>query len=360
MSDEKTEEPTDKKIRDAREKGQVANSKDVTSTALLVGVFSCIMISWENILTKSKEMILLPMRLMHEPFEDATNTVMLDVFQKMVELIAPFLLIVIVLGIAGNFFQVGPLLAFKSIEPSFEKLDPMAKLKQIFGIKNLIEFIKSSLKTVILSVIVYKLIKEAIDPLMKLPYCGPNAILEILAPLMKHFAIWVTMVYIVVAGFDFFFQKNQHIKQLKMSKDEVKREYKEQEGDPLIKGKRRQLHEELLTQNTVETVKKSTAVVSNPTHVCVAILYEQGRTALPVVTAKGKDHIAKLMRKTAEAAGIPVFENVWLARSLYVDAEQNHFIPREYITPIVEVLKEVQRIKQRQGVKPETKQEHPS
>lgn len=349
MSGEKTEKPTQKKIRDARKKGQVANSKDVNSTALLIGMFSAMMVSWNGILLKLEQMMHLPIQLMNEPFHEAVETVITGIFKNSIGIVLPFIGTVMVIGIGSNYLQVGPLLALEGIKPDLKKLDPVNKLKQMFAVKNLVEFLKSSLKVIILGTIVTFLIKGYITPLMKLPHSGPYAVIEILGPMLKHFCIAVALVYAAVAAFDFFFQQNQHIEQLKMSKDEVKREYKEQEGSPEIKSKRKQLHQELLTQNTVETVKKSSAVVANPTRVCVAILYEQGRTPLPVVTAKGKNNLAKLMRKAAQEADVPVIENVWLARNLYVDVEENNFIPREYITPVVEVLKEVQRLKKQQG-----------
>ncbi len=349
MSDEKTEEPTQKKIDDARKKGQVANSKDVTSAALLAAICACMMASWEKMLMRTKEMLLLPIEMINAPFPEAFDAVVSGVLGTMVSLTVPFLAVVVVVGIASNFLQVGPLLAFESILPDLNKLNPIEKLKQTFGIKNIVEFLKSSLKVIILGTITYTMIKGLIDPLLKLPYSGPDAILILIGPIMQHFCTVVVMVYIVMAGFDFFFQRKQHNKQLKMSKDEVKREYKEQEGDPHIKSQRRQLHEEMLTQNTVETVKKSSAVVANPTHVCVAIYYDKDRTPLPRVSAKGKDHLAKLMRKAADEANVPIIENVWLARSLYDEVPKNAYIPREFIPAVVEVLKQVQQIKRQRG-----------
>lgn len=344
-SGEKTEPPTPKKIRDARKKGQVANSKDLTSTVLLVGMFSCMAILWKGILKDLKEVIYLAFYYIPNPREGLAEVVQ-GVFLKYVGISLPFIGVVFVLGIAANYIQVGPLLALESIKPDLKKLNPVDKLKQIFGVKNIVEFLKSSLKVVFLGTIVYFVIKGSIDPLLKIPYIGVRGVMELLPAVLQRFAIHVVLGYTAFSAFDFFFQKHQHFEQLKMTKDEVKREYKEMEGDPLIKSKRRQLHQELLTENTMETVKKSTAMVTNPTHFAVTLLYDEKKVPLPIVNAKGKGALAKRMIKTAKEAKVPIMENVWLARSLYDDVPENNYVPREYIPAVAEVLKWVKKQKE--------------
>lgn len=345
-SSEKTEKPTPKKIRDARKKGQVSKSTDVTSTALLVVLFALTAFFWEKALGYLKEMILLPIAYMDAPFKDGLSRVISGVILESVYIVLPYIGAVIIVGIFANYLQVGPVMAFEGIKPDFKKLNPVEKLKQIFSVKNFVEFLKSVLKVIFLSILIYMVVESVIDPLLKLPYLGKEGVLELLNPIMKVFCINVLIAYIIVASFDFFFQKKQHIKQLMMTKDEVKREYKEMEGDPMIKGKRKQLHRELSSQNTMETVKKSTAVVSNPTHYAVAMLYDGDKVPLPLVTAKGSGPLALAMLKIAEENNIPIMRNVWLAHALYDETSVNEYIPSELIEPVAEVMKWVQDLKE--------------
>jgi type III secretion protein U len=162
---------------------------------------------------------------------------------------------------------------------------------------------------------------------------------------MKTLAINVCLAYIAIAGFDYFFQKYQHIKQLKMSKDEVKREYKESEGDPQIKGKRKQLHQELMANSNVQRTRKATVVVTNPTHLAIAIYYEEKDNVLPIVIAKGEDHVAKRMIAAAREEGIPVMQNIPLARAIYADVPVDRYIPSDLIEPMAEVLRWVKSLK---------------
>jgi len=136
-----------------------------------------------------------------------------------------------------------------------------------------------------------------------------------------------------------FFQRSQHIKDLKMTKDEVKREFKEMEGDPMIKGERKQLHQELVMSDTVESTKKASVLVTNPEHYAVAVFYNEEAVKVPIVTAKGKDHIARMMIKVAQENNIPIMRDVNLARSLYADCEAYSYVPTDLIEPVAAVLK---------------------
>ncbi len=244
----------------------------------------------------------------------------------------------------ANVAQIGPLLIFEPLKPDLSKLSPAQGIKKIFSLKNLIEFVKSVLKVVFLAVLLYQVIKGAIDPLLKLPYAGLSGILELLAPIMKTFAINVCLAYAVVAAVDYFFQKRQHLKGLRMSKDEVKREFKEMEGNPEIKGKRKQLHREMVMHDTVQKTRKSTVLVTNPTHYAIAIVYDEEKTKLPVVVAKGEGLLAKRMIEVAQEENIPVMRNVPLAHALFEQVEMDQYIPTDLLEPVAEVLRWVQSL----------------
>ena len=204
--------------------------------------------------------------------------------------------------------------------------------------------LKSLIKIALLSVVLYHTIRSHLGDLVKLPYCGVGCVLPLLGVLMQDLAVAAGFAFLIIAGADFAFQRFQFTQQMKMTKDEVKREYKEMEGDPMIKSKRRQLHQELLAQNMENNVKRATVVVTNPTHIAVALEYREGETPLPVVLAKGERLMAARIVEIARREGIPIMENVPLAHALYADAQVDQYIPSDLIGAVAEVLRWVAQL----------------
>jgi type III secretion protein U len=345
MSSEKNEQPTAKKLRDARKKGQVAKSQDVTTAVLMCTLFVIIGVLWDWLMHQFKELLLLPAAFHNVPFELALPAVASGVLFKLLLICTPFMLAAFVAGAAGAYFQVGPLLSFEAVKPELKKLNPFEKAKQIFSMKSVIEFLKSCLKVSIIGYFIYGIVRDSIDGLSRVPYGGTSDLLTSISVVMSSLAIKVGLAYTAIASFDYFFQKYQHIKQLKMSKDEVKREYKESEGDPQIKGKRKQLHQELLANDQAQRTRKASVVVTNPTHFAVAIYYDEKDNLLPRVIAKGEDYVARSMVAAAKEEGIPVMQNVMLARALHADVPIDHFIPSDLIEPMAEVLRWVKELR---------------
>ena len=341
---EKSEQPTPKRLRDARQKGQVAKSQEIGSCAILASVTAVIWTNWSTWMEHLRELIRLPSELIPLPFGRALPTLLDAVLVKAAQLCLPILVTVMVTAILANFFQIGALFALEAIKPSLKKLSPTENIKKIVSVKNLMELVKSIIKIFFLGFLLYLIIRDSIDPLIKIPYIGIHAILSVLGSILLKMMWYTVLAFSVIATADFVFQKHQHIKQLKMTKDEVKREFKEMEGDPLIKSKRKQLHQELGMSDTLERVKKSTVLVVNPTHVAVALYYDKEKTRLPVVLAKGENMMAQKMIETAKKHGIPIMRNVPLARDLYEGADINQFIPSELIRPVAEVLRWVQQL----------------
>jgi type III secretion protein U len=348
MSGEKTEEPTQKKIRDARKKGQVAKSADANSTALLLIVFAYFWIGWDSFLKDLKELLLLPTFFYSVEFSEALSNVKMAVILKVILIIAPIISLVMVTGIAANLAQVGFLLAFDGLKPDLNRLNPVEGMKKIFSKKGFVEFLKSCAKVTFLGILLYSLVKGVIDPLMKIPAAGIIGIIQIIPAIMKKFAIYVGLAYFLVAVFDVIFQRRQHWNQLKMSKDEVKREYKEMEGDPHIKGKRKQLQREMATEDSVQRTKKSTVVVTNPTEYAIALYYNETEAQLPIVYAKGYGYTARMMVEAAKDNNIPIMQNIPLAHALFDHVPIEHYIPSDLIKAVAEVLIFVNKIKQQQ------------
>lgn len=345
-SGEKTEEPTDKKIRDARKKGQVAKSMDVSSTALLLVLVAYFAIGKGFYTENLMEMLILPTYFYTAPFEDAVVEVGAAMVHKFILLIVPLLGLTAITALLINFIQIGPLLTFEPLKPDIKKINPFEGVKKIFNKKSFIEFLKSIIKTSFLGYLLYLVIKGIIDPLMVIPFAGIDAIFSILGPILKIFVINVLVAYVIIAVADLFFQKKQHIKDLRMTKEEVKREYKEMEGDPLIKSERKQMYQDMVMNDTVQATKKANVLVTNPTHYAVAIFYDEKLLPVPAVIAKGQDHIAQMMIKVAQENNIPIMRDVNLARSLYNEVQTFHYVPSDLLEPIAAVLKWAKEIRE--------------
>ena len=352
---EKTEDPTPKRLRDQRKKGQVAQSKEVASTALIVSIFAFLAIMSGFYYEKIEEMILLPATQLGPDFDfgSALNVVIDQMLSIMFQLLLPLIGLVIVIAIGSHFAQYGVLFAPTTLKPDLKKLNPAQGIKKIFSMKNLFELLKSILKIAFLSVLIYLVIRDALPDLMKLPSCGLNCVLPVTGQMVWNLALYSTFAFVIIAAADFAFQKFQFIKQNKMTKDEVKREYKESEGSPEIKGKRKQFHQELMQDSVSDGVKNSDVVVKNPTHYAVALEYKKDVTPLPIVRAKGENLLAKRIINIALENDIPVMENVPLAQALHSDAELDQYIPSDLVKPVAEVLRWVQQLENERELPPE-------
>jgi type III secretion protein U len=339
MASEKTEQATTKKRQDARKKGQVAFSPDVSSTAILIAVFTVIGLSWKQIRDSLSSLLLIPIDYISVPFAVAFPQVLAAVATKFAFICLPIIGAAFITAIAAGAVQVGFNFSFDPIIPKFEKLNPINKLKHIFGAKGLIELLKNIVKTVFLSALIALLIRDLIDPISHIPFGGLEAIFESLGPVMTNLAVTVSLAYIVFAAFDLWLKQKQHSKDIMMAKEEVKQEYKEMEGSPEIKSKRKQLHRELLNQDTLARTKKAKALIINPTHYAVAIDYDAERTKLPIVLAKAEGALARQMIEVAKENGIPIMQNVPLAQALFQDGLVDQYIPKHLLEPVAEVLR---------------------
>ena len=344
MSGEKTEDPTPKKLRDARKKGQVAKSKEVSSTA---GIIAVVVIIWslsDWYVQMFQELMLYPSQFYEMEFRVALKSVSLGLLSKALMMIAPLVIASAFAAVVGNIVQFGMLLAFEPIKPDIKKINPIQGAKKIFSIKNVVELFKSIIKILFLSMVVYFVIKGSLNDLINMPWCGSDCIMPVLGSLMKKLMLFAIVAFMVISILDYMFEKYQFTKEQKMTKDEVKREYKEMEGNPEIKGKRKELHRELL--NSEDNVAQSDVVIKNPTHLAVGLHYDKASTPLPMITCLGKRNQAQFILKVAERHDIPVMENVPLAHALFSQVEVGAYIPSELISPVAEVFRWVEQMKQ--------------
>jgi len=344
-SGEKTEMPTPKKLRDARQKGQVCTSKDIVSTAILVVLFA--LLGWMGVaLTDDASMLLdyIGDRVGGDPF-DATGQAMGMTALVICKHSFIFVVVAAVIGIAANTAQIGFLFTFEPIIPKLEKLNPVEGAKKIFSMKNLFEFLKNVVKVCFLGYLVYKIILASVPELLTMCYGTVDDIFPCLKLMLKRLAVYTAFGYIVIAIVDRLFQGRNFTKQMMMTKDEVKREYKEMEGSAEVKQAQRQFRDEILNgQDPAAAAKKSNVVVTNPTRLAVGIRYVADEAPLPRICAMGSGQTAKTIRETALAEGIPIMEDKPLARALYAEGKIEDFIPDSLIEPVAEVLKWAKQI----------------
>lgn len=280
MSGEKTEQPTAKKLRDARKKGQVAKSQEIVSSALILALIAVLFAFADYYMSHISALLLLPSELAYQGFQDALIDVAIAIAKEMAYLLAPIILVAALIAIFSNMGQFGFLFSGESIKPDIKKINPVEGAKRIFSLKSVIEFIKSILKVSLLSCIFWVTLRGNINTLMQIPTCGLECVPAVTGVMIKQLMIISSVGFVVIAAADFAYQKFDHTKKLKMSKDEVKREYKEMEGSPEIKSKRRQLHQELQASNQRENVKRSNVLVTNPTHIAVGLYYKKRRNTV--------------------------------------------------------------------------------
>lgn len=344
---EKTEMPTAKKLRDARNKGQVCTSKDIVSTACLVVLF-CIIGACGKMLIN--DYVSLMSYISERIGEDPIRTVSGGVrYSAIVILKHSFIYagVAALIGIVGNVAQIGFLFTFEPLKPNLNKVNPAEGFKKIFNKKNFFEFLKNIVKVTFLSYLVWKLIVVSIPELLTMCYGTLDELTPCIISILKRLAIYTSFGYIIIAVVDRVFQGKNYIKEMMMTKDEVKREYKEMEGSQEVKQAQREFRDELLNgPDPVKATKDADVVVTNPTHLAIGIRYNTDESPMPKVVVAGADRIAKIIRETAQAEGIPIMENVPLARALWADCKVNDFIPVELVEPVAEVLKWVKSLEE--------------
>lgn len=344
MSD-KTEQPTPKKLRDARKEGNIAKSQELPATATTITLFGVIIAGWTYFYGVFSELFHLPIAVMNQPFEEVFASTLMAVLICIAKITIPVVGAVMVMGTAANLLQVGFLVCIKAAMPKLNNINPTQWFKKTFSIKNLIEFIKNLIKVVVIGYVAMHVIEKYIMSLQLIPRLGVGAVYDATGAILFDLAAYVSGVMVVIAALDFLFQKWNHTRQLMMTKDEVKREFKDMEGDAQIKSKRKQLHQEMIREGTAQNTRKATVLVTNPTRIAIALYYEEEKTPLPMVIGKGEGDLAKRMVAVAKEEGIPIMRNVPLARALLADADENQFIPGDLVRQVADVLLWVKSLK---------------
>lgn len=345
LAEEKTEQPTPKKLRDAREKGQVARSNELVSAVLVIFMFGFLYMFGNRLTAALMEFILLPSMYIQEDFDVGLTAMIESTFYYLLLIMIPITTMGIVVAVLANFLQIGPIWSGESLMPKLEKISPIAGFKRIFCLRNFVEFLKSLVKLAVIVVACVYVIKSNVRDLLEMPGCTETCIFPSLGFLMLQLATYASIAFLLLAMVDVLFQRYEHAKGLRMTKDEIKREFKDTEGNPEIKGRRKSIHREItMNDDTPKAVKKSSVVISNPTHISVALAYDGQEFKVPQIMAMGEDILAKRIKDIAKDNDIPIVENVPLARALYSQGEAGGPIPRTLFRAVAEVLRAVRQI----------------
>jgi flagellar biosynthesis protein FlhB len=336
---EKTEEPTQKKIDDSRKQGQVWKSRDLTGVAVFLVGLGTLKFSWTLVEEQVQALFRFGFDKVAHPEDlvQAIPSALLMGLTSVVLLTAPVALAAAVVGGLVDFLQVGALFTKEPLTPKLEKLNPIAGFKNIISKKQLVELFKSTLKILIAAYVVYGAVRDSL-PEVVLSVRGDAALtMSVLGDLVFKVSVRVGLLFAAFAIFDVWFQRRSYLKELMMTKDEVKREYKESEGDPHHKAKRKELHQEILEGAQMEAVKSADVIVTNPDHVAVALQYDREKDQAPRVVCKGIDARAQRIKAMAKAHDVPLMRNVPLAHAL-LRIEVDQEIPEELYDAVAEVL----------------------
>ena len=346
---DKTEEPTAKRLSEAEKKGEFPKSQEVTVWISLMGVGAVILLLSGN-LAKDIRALLSPFITDPHSMTIADGTMLpgLVTLMKGVALaVLPVMALLLAAGLGGNFLQHKPVLSAEKLKPDLSKISPLKGASRLFGTQGWVNFAKSLAKFLIISAAVFLILWPQRELLAAIVGVDAGAVLPLLREKVLQILLIVVVILTVIAVADYIFQKQQYIQRLRMTKQEVKDEFKQMEGDPKVKAKIRQVRMERARARMIAAVPEASVVITNPTHYAVALKYESGTMTAPICVAKGLDELALRIRGIAEEHNVPVVENPPLARALYAGVELEEEIPPAHYKAVAEVIGYVMRLGKR-------------
>ncbi len=347
---EKTEKATPKKRQDQRKKGQVLKSQDVTSAIVLLSVFLFLLFGAGFMRDRIFSFFYQTFNryvLIDSLSVELVMEIYSDVLMEMGFILLPIMLVAMVAAVAANFFQFGLLFTTEPLKMDLKKLDPIKGLKRIFSLRAIIELIKSVLKISLIGSVTVVILWMNLENVLSLSFKTAWDTLSTVSYLTVMMGIAASFVLLFVSILDYFYQKYDFEKNLKMSKQDIKDEYKNSEGDPVVKSRIKQRQREMAMRRMMQEVPNADVVITNPTHYAIALKYEDGQMDAPVVVAKGADFIAQKIKLIAKENEIVMVENRPLARSMYDQVEIGDRIPDEFFKAVAEILAYVYRIKRK-------------
>jgi len=345
---EKTERATPKRREEARKKGNVAKSIEINSSVVLITLLLVLQFGGGYIFNQ----ISLYTRFLFENFDTmSVNQDNLSGYiglagMALLKIIGPIVFIILAVSLVANIAQVGPMISSEAISPKFNKLNPISGFKKIlFSRKSLVELVKNIFKILLIGTVAYVTIKGDIQEYIPLMDKEPSQIFKFVCYATFKVGIRIALVLLALSIFDFMFQKWEFEKSIRMTKQEIKEEYKQLEGDPQIKARIRSIQREMARRRMIQEIPEADVVVTNPTEIAVALKYDTKEMDAPVVLAKGKGKIAERIKEIAIEHNIPIVENKPLAQALFKATEIGDEIPEEFFQTVAEVLAYVYRLK---------------
>ena len=346
---ERTEKATGKRRSEARKKGQVAKSREIPSVAVLLAALSVLyLLSTYFLQQLSSVMVRSFQKIGSWTLDfDHTQAFQAEILWWVFQILAPLLLAVSAVAVLSNFVQVGSLFSTEAIQPRFERISPIAGFSRLFSKQALVEMLKAVGKFLIIGWVAYSTVRQDLTEIRSLPDQDVGSILRYVGLVSARIFFKTLLVMIALAALDYFFQRWSYEKSLRMTKREVLEEYKQSEGDPQIKSRIRSIQREMARKRMMAEVPKADVVITNPTHLAVALLYERQEMTAPRVVAKGAGWIAEKIKETAQAHGVPILENQPLAQALYKTVELGQIIPSSLYQMVADLLAHVYRMKNR-------------
>jgi flagellar biosynthesis protein FliR/FlhB len=346
VSDEKTEQPTHHKLSEARKKGQVAKSNDAVAAVLFVASFMYLSFMGKSIFNTMAE----DLRFNVENFVNMEITIdnIQHVFASAlvmpIKVLTPLFIIVAVAGIAGNLLQTGWLISTESINPKLNKLNPIEGAKKLFSQKGFMETLKVILRSLIMMVVFYTYLKDQIPVMVEAGRMATMDVYNVYGRVAMGLFYRLTVLTAVIAGLDYIIQYYLFMKDMKMSKQELKEEYKSLEGDPFLKQRMRARQRELMKKLMMGGVKDSRVVITNPTHYACALKFNEIEDPAPILVAKGKDLLAQQIKELAKKHEVPLYENKPLAQLIYKEVDIGDQIPPDMYQAVAEIIAYLEKL----------------
>lgn len=352
---EKTEPATSKKLNDIRKEGQVAKSKELITAVSLMSLFIILKIYLSKLGTGLIDVYTQVYNSISKVVDDSYNglpirtagSVMQQVIIDMIKLVIPILLVAIVIAILGNMLQQKWMVTAKPLQPKFSKISPISGFKRMFSVRQLVELIKSIAMISIIMIVVYNTVKSKMNILLTFYDVGLNTALSTIGSIIIDLGIKISAVFLIVGFADLFYQRIKFKNDNMMTKQEIKEEFKNTEGDPQVKGQIKRRMQEVSRRRMMQQLPEADVVITNPTHFAVALKYEPDAGKAPVVIAKGADYLAFQIKDKAKEYNIAIVENKPLARILYHNIDIGMEIPPELYQAVAEILAVVMRTNNR-------------
>ncbi|AKQ67678.1 Flagellar biosynthesis protein FlhB [Myxococcus hansupus] len=345
-SGEKTEEPSQKKLDDSRKKGQVWKSKDLSGVGVLLVGLAAVKFSWDMLETELTSLFMFSFdQLAHpESLAVATGQLLYLGLRAVLLVSLPVLAGCAIVGGLMEYLQVGTLFTMDPLMPKMEKLNPIQGMKNLFNKKAIVELLKNLIKISVTAYVVYGVVRDAMPLVVETVRQDTRSIMTIMGELVTRVATRVALLFVLFGVFDVWWQRKSFMKDMMMTKEEVKKEYKQSEGDPHHKAKRKELHQEIMEGAQMEAVREADVIVTNPDHVAVALKYDREKDGAPRVLARGIDFKAERIKAIAREQDVPTLRNVPLAHAL-LRVEVGHEVPEELYDAVAEVLNFVYGLK---------------